>query len=196
MSFDFSKLTKTQITKMIRNTAPIANAKLKEMRSKGYDKFNYSMIRKYNTMTNYAANPKTVTKKDLFRTGTSHFTKEQLIKRYELMTEFINNDYASVAYTERHLAEMRDKWSLSDDEIKDMFELYREYGYDNFTDSDGVLTSFSKLMNDASTKNPALDPRDYLKTTLESISNDLDNKGMTEDDYISALRKSAKILTD
>ena len=46
MSFDFSKLTKTQITKMIRNTAPIANAKLKEMRSKGYDKFNYSMIRK------------------------------------------------------------------------------------------------------------------------------------------------------
>lgn len=192
---DFSKLTKTEIAKMVRKAAPIANAKLKSIREQGYEKYNYSMVRKYNTLTTYSEYPNLVTKKNLFRSGSSHFTKEQLIKRYELMTEFINNDYATVAYTQRHLTEMRDKWSLDDDEIKTMFDLYREYGYDNFTDSDGVLASFSKIMNDSKNQDEEMEGGEYLQNVLNSIADELDNMGKSEEDYIAELRRNANILT-
>lgn len=196
MSIDFSKFTKKQIVAMSNKLAPIANAKLKEMRDLGYDKLNNSMIKKYNTLTSYSKQTmKNVTKKGYFRKGGEHsYTKDQLIKRYELMNEFINNDYASVAYTKRHLEKMRDKWSLSDDKIKDMFTLYREYGYDNFGDSDSVLQSFSKIMGDTESLDESMDAREYLENVLQSIADDLDNQGKSEAEYISALQNAADFL--
>lgn len=191
---DISKFTKKQIADMTKTTSKIANAKLKEMRNAGYDQYNYSMVRKYNALTTYSSSTmNNVTKKGLFRSGGySKFTKEQLIHRYEIMTEFINNPYATVEYSKRHLEEMRDKWSLDDEEIKDMFSLYREYGYDNYADSEAVLQSFSKIMGDSPSER---DPSDHLRNVLHSISNELDNKGKAEKDYVDMLKKEAKFLT-
>lgn len=197
MAEDISKFTKKQIVEMSKNLTKIANAKLKEMRNLGYDKYNYSMIRKYNALTTYSTSTKNnITKKGYFRSGGySKFTKAQLVHRYEIMNEFINNPFATVAYTQRHLEELRDRWSLTDDEIKDMFSAYREYGYDNFTDSDGILRSFSKIMTDApADENGNRNPIDHLRKVLDTISRDLDNRGKTELDYVNKVKEQAKFL--
>ena len=192
MSIDFSKLTKTQIAQMNNRLAVLANAKLKEMRDLGYDKLNYSMVRKYNTLTSYEGNSSMITKKGYFRKGgASKVRKENLIKRYNLMNDFINNDYATVAYTQRHLEELRNKWSLTDDEVKDMFEAYREFGYNNYSDSEGVLQSFSKIMNDT-----PINANDQISSDDHLISNKLDNKGKTEADYVRELQNRAHIIPD
>lgn len=197
MSIDFSKFTKAQIAQMNNRLSVIANAKLKEMRDLGYDKLNYSMVRKYNTLTSYEGNRTMITKKGYFRKGgASKLKKEQLIKRYNLMNDFINNDFATVAYTQRHLEELRDKWSLTDDEVKDMFEAYREFGYSNYTDSEGVLQSFSKIMSDTPTGENAPTSEEHLRNVLLEISNKLDNHGKSQDDYVLELKNRAHIIPD
>ena len=118
------------------------------------------------------------------------------LKKFLSRNDFINNDFASVAYTQRHLQKMREKYSLTDDEIKTMFEAYREYGYNNYSDSEGTLQAFSKIMNDSSTLDEPMDSGDYLRQVLEDIADDLDNQGRTEEDYIRELKSSANILPD
>lgn len=199
MNEDLNSLTRVEIIRRINNLAPIANSKLKAVRSKGLENYNQSFIKKYNILTNNKVNPGIVTKKGYFRKGgIARFRKAELIRRYEIMNEFVNNYYASAEYTEKHLQELQNKWGIqSNDAIKTMFDLYREYGYDNYKDSDAVLTSMSKIVGDAELDGIE-NPGEYLEQILQDIEDDIatssTERAITEQDYINSLRASARIL--
>ena len=190
---NLQQMTKKELISHINALQPIANKKLKSVRDKGLEKYNQSFIKKYNILTNNKVNPNLVTKKGLFRKGgIKSYTKQQLIRRYEVMNEFVNNYYASAEYTEQHLEDMRNKWNLkSDKAVKQLFDLYREYGYDNFSDSD-VLTSMSKIINDGDRE--ADDGTEYLENVLQDIEDYFAGQGKTEEDYIKELQSRARIL--
>lgn len=180
-------MTIRELDSSIKKMAKIANKKLKDLRAKGYQNYNQSMIKKYNLLTDSSVNPDIVTKRNLFRTGTSHFNKAQLEKRLSILQEFVNNKYASAEWTEQHLQSLRDRWGISSDaDIKTMFDLYREYGYDNFKDSNSILTSMSNIIED-------YDP-EILENVLQGIADDLDNQGRTEEDYVKELQYNAGFL--
>lgn len=199
MSEDLNSLTRVEIVRRINNLAPIANSKLKAVRSKGLENYNQSFIKKYNILTNNKVNPGLVTKKGYFRKGgIARFRKAELIRRYEVMNEFVNNYYASAEYTEKHLQELQNKWGIQSNEaIKNMFDLYREYGYDNYKDSDAVLTSMSKIVGDAELEGIE-NPGEYLEQILQDIEDDMAvnalERSITDQDYINSLRASARIL--
>lgn len=199
MNEDLNSLTRVEIIRRINNLAPIANSKLKAVRSKGLENYNQSFIKKYNILTNNKVNPGIVTKKGYFRKGgIARFRKSELIRRYEIMNEFVNNYYASAEYTEKHLQELQNKWGIqSNDAIKTMFDLYREYGYDNYKDSDAVLTSMSKIVGDAELEGIE-NPGEYLEQILQDIEDDMATSAaertITDQDYINSLRASARIL--
>lgn len=190
---NLQQMTKKELISHINALQPLANKKLKSVRDKGLEKYNQSFIKKYNILTNNKVNPNLVTKKGLFRKGgVKSYTKQQLIRRYEVMNEFVNNYYASAEYTEQHLEDMRNKWNLkSDKAVKQLFDLYREYGYDNFSDSD-VLTSMSKIINDGDRE--ADDGTEYLEEVLQDIEDYFAGQGKTEEDYIKELQSRARIL--
>lgn len=199
MNEDLNSLTRVEIIRRINNLAPIANSKLKAVRSKGLENYNQSFIKKYNILTNNKVNPGIVTKKGYFRKGgIARFRKAELIRRYEVMNEFVNNYYASAEYTEKHLQELQNKWGIqSNESIKNMFDLYREYGYDNYKDSDAVLTSMSKIIGDAELEGIE-NPGEYLEQILQDIEDDIatnaTERAITDQDYINSLRASARIL--
>ena len=190
--------SRAELISSIKNLTKIANAKLQKVRKGGYENYNQSFLKKYNVLTNNKVNPDLVTKKGLFRTGVSKFNKDQLIKRLAIMNEFVNNPFASAEYTEQHLSELREKWGISsNDAIKKMFDLYREYGYDNYSDSDKILTSMSKIISDAEIEDIE-NPGEFLEQILQDIEDDTSylrqTQAVTEQDYINNLQSQAGIL--
>lgn len=181
-------MTVRELSSAVKKMAKIANKKLKDLRAKGYENYNQAMIKKYNLLTNSNLNPDLVTKKNLFRTGTSHFNKKQLERRLDVLQEFVNNKYASAEWTEEHLKSLRDRWNItSDDDVKKMFDAYREYGYDNYKDSNSILNAMSTIIEDYD--------EEILHNVLQGIADDLDNQGHTEDDYIKELQYNAGFLS-
>ena len=203
---NLNELTKVELQNMVKNVTALANAKLKPIKKEGLANYNQSFIKKYNILLNQKANYNIATKSGYFRKGVTsytkngkkhYYTKDELIKRYEIMNEFVNNPYASVEYTKQHLEELSQKWGIqSQDSIKKMFDLYREYGYDNYKDSDGTLTAMSKLVSDA--EMGGMDAGEYLESILmeieDNISVDSESKTITEEDYIKELQSHAHIL--
>lgn len=180
-------MTIKELSSSIKKMSKIANQKLKDIRAKGYENYNLSMIKKYNLLTDSSQNPDLVTKKNLFRSGTSHFKKADLERRYEVLKEFINNKFASAEWTEQHLKELRDKWKItSDEDVKTMFDLYREWGYDNYKDSNSILTAMSSIIENYD--------EETLHSVLEGIADDLDNQGNSEEDYVRELQYNAGFL--
>lgn len=198
---DLRNLTKAQIVNKINSIVPIANSKLKKIYSKNLQNYNQSFIKKYNMLTNNTVNPDLVTKKGYFRKGgIKQFRKSQLIRRYETIKEFIENDYASAEYTERHLASMRERLGLNDDEvIKKIFDLYREYGYENYGDSE-VITYMANIVDKYSDfEGGSMEALESLESILQSIEDDMNtnimlNQEVTVNDYIKALKENTTIL--
>lgn len=203
---NLNELTITELQNMVKNVTTLANAKLKPMKRQGLINYNQSFIKKYNISLNQKENYFMATKTGYFRKGVisytkngkkQYYTKDELIKRYEVMNEFVNNPYASVEYTKQHLKELSQKWGIeSQDAIKKMFDLYREYGYDNYKDSDGTLTAMSKIISDA--EMDGLNAGEYLENILTDIEDDIalirEEKAITEEDYIKELQSQARIL--
>lgn len=190
--------SRAELISSIKNLTKIANTKLQKVRKGGYENYNQSFLKKYNVLTNNKVNPDLVTKKGLFRSGVTKFNKDQLIRRLTIMNEFVNNPYASAEYTEQHLSELREKWGISsNDAIKKMFDLYREYGYDNYSDSDKILTSMSKIISDAEIEDIE-NPGEFLEQILQDIEDDTSylrqTQSVTEQDYINNLQSQAGIL--
>lgn len=191
---------------MVKNVTALANAKLKPIKKQGLVNYNQSFIKKYNILLNQKANYNIATKSGYFRKGVTsytkngkkhYYTKDELIKRYEIMNEFVNNPYASAEYTKQHLEELSQKWGIqSQESIKKMFDLYREYGYDNYKDSDGTLTAMSKIISDA--EMDGINAGEYLENILTEIEDDIAIKGenglITEQEYIKELQSHAHIL--
>lgn len=194
---DYENLTRKELEQRVKNVTKIANQKLKKIKQSGLIPYNQSFSKKYNIYLNNKVNPNIATKKGYFKTGVSKFNKEQLARRYEIMNEFIQNKYASAEYTREHIDELKTKWGLkSDQSVLSIFDLYREYGYDNYKDSDAILTSMSKILGDAEDDLDIENPGEYLEELLQDIEDDLQSTqdSLTEDDYISQLRKKANIL--
>lgn len=203
---NLNDLTKVELQNMIKNVTALANAKLKPMKKQGLANYNQSFIKKYNILLNQKANYNIATKSGYFRKGVTsytkngkkhYYTKDELIKRYEIMNEFVNNPYASAEYTKQHLEELSQKWGIqSQESIKKMFDLYREYGYDNYKDSDGTLTAMSKIISDA--EMDGINAGEYLENILTEIEDDIAIKGesglITEQEYIKELQSHAHIL--
>lgn len=196
---DYENLTRKELEQMVKNATKIANKKLKQIKSAGLIPYNQSFTKKYNIYLNNKVNPSVATQKGYFKTGVSKFNKKELARRYDIMNEFINNHYASAEYTREHIDELKTKWGLkSDQSVLSIFDLYREYGYDNYKDSDTILTSMSKILGDAEDDLDIENAGEYLEELLQDIQDELipESKGdaITEDDYISALRAKANIL--
>ena len=195
---NFNEMSRSELISSIKNLTKLANTKLQKVRNAGYENYNQSFLKKYNVLTNNKVNPDLVTKRGLFRRGVAKFNKSQLIKRAEIMNEFVNNYYASAEYTEQHLSDLREKWGISsNDAIKRMFDLYREYGYDNYSDSDKILTSMSKIISDAELEDIE-NPGEFLEQILQDIEDDTSylrqSQAVTEQDYIRNLQSQAGIL--
>lgn len=192
------QMTKSELQSAVRSMARIANAKIKEVYARGYQNYNQSFIKKYNILLNKKVNPSLSTYRKFFRVGVSKANMEELSKRYAILDEFINNKYATADYTAQHLNEMSAKWGIKSEEaMKQMFDLYREYGYQNYTDSDKVLTSMAKIVSDAELYEYD-DPGQMLEAILQEIDDnmavDAEGRTITQEDYIKELQSQAGIL--
>lgn len=195
---EYRQITKKELQSGISRMAKIANTKIKEVYKRGYQNYNQSFIKKYNILLNNKVNPNIATKAGYFRTGTSKDSIQSLAMRYNILEEFINNKYATADYTAEHLNEMSSKWGIKSEEaMKQMFDLYREYGYQNYTDSDKVLTSMAKIVSDAELYEYD-DPGQMLEAILQEIDDnmavDAEGRTITQEDYIKELQSQAGIL--
>lgn len=196
---DYESLSRKELERMVKNVTKIANKKLKQIKTAGLIPYNQSFTKKYNLDLDYKENPSIATQRGYFKTGVTKYSKKELANRYEVMNEFVNNYYASAEYTRKHVDELKTKWGLkSDESVLSIFDLYREYGYDNYKDSDTILTSMSKILGDAEDDLDVENAGEYLEELLQSIEDELipEIKGdaITEDDYIASLREKANIL--
>lgn len=195
---NMTEITKSELQSAVNRMSKIANKKLKEVYKRGYQNYNQSFVKKYNILLNNKVNPALATKHRYFRTATSKSSIDELARRYATLDEFINNKFASAEYTAQHLNELSSKWGIQSEEaIKQMFDLYREYGYQNYIDSVKVLTSMAKIVSDAELYGYD-EPGQMLEAILQEIDDDMavdaEGRTITQEDYIKELQSHAGIL--
>lgn len=184
---DYKNMTISELQKLYHEKALRANAKLKELGE--LRQYNNVMARKYepllnDTTKNYMHTKARVLKNGLvispkFRTSI-HTNKQAMINAINTLDSFNVSPYTTAEYTQQQINRMRERHNISEDQVKDMFNLYREYGLDNYVhDSDEIITALSEIENSTNGR---------LDVILEQIQNDLDDMPMyTVDDVLDQL---------
>ena len=123
------------LQQQVKREALKANSKLRQMYKRGYERFNYSMIRKYTPYLEENIGTAS-TAKGYFKTGFKGSNLQELSSRLHILQSFNENKFATVEYTKQHLKQLTEKWGLNEEETIDMFDLYREFGFDAYNESD------------------------------------------------------------
>lgn len=184
---DYKHMTTRELQKLYHEKALKANAKLKELGE--LRQYNNVMARKYEPLLNDTTKSYMHTKARVLKNGvvispkfktSIRTTKQAMINAINTLDSFNVSPYTTAEYTQQQINRMKERHNISEDQVKDMFNLYREYGLDNYVhDSDEIITALSEIENSTNGR---------LDVILEQIQNDLDNMPMyTVDDVLDQL---------
>lgn len=142
-----SKHTNMELHSYMRRLANEANKRIKAINKRGLRELSPTYVRKYdpmlygNTITNLA------TTKGMFSTAKS--AKANMVMRIQTLENFLRNPYTTVERTEAYVNNLLQQTGLnSEEDLKTMFEVYRDYGYDDYKDdSDKIIEIFSEMLN-------------------------------------------------
>lgn len=188
----------------MRDLAKQANARIKAVNKRGLRELSPTYVRKYDPMLYGNTIANLATTKGMFSSAKS--TKANMITRIQTLENFIRNPYTSVERTEAYVNNLLHQTGLeSEEDLKTMFEVYRDFGYDDYKDdSDKIIEIFSEMMNKGyevrrvaefleSNRENFIEQRDEIDT-LESIANKTDmysvvyqrlGKDLSQDDILN-----------
>lgn len=131
----------------MRDLAKQANARIKAVNQRGLRELSPTYVRKYDPMLYGNTIANLATTKGMFSSAKS--TKANMINRIQTLENFIRNPYTSVERTEAYVQNLLHQTGLeSEEDLKTMFEVYRDFGYDDYKDdSDKIIEIFSEMMN-------------------------------------------------
>lgn len=162
---NYSNMSEAELKKIIKKKAAKANRKLEKLGDLA--KYNNVMARKYIPILSG-------TDKDYnwMRTKNATFnkevsaTKDDMVKYIRMLNTFIANPFTTKAYTIQQIDKMADRYGISRDQVMTMFDVYREFGLDNY-----VQESTEILMNlgDISASSPH-DLRDVVQFIQDTLS--------------------------
>lgn len=188
----------------MRDLAKQANARIKAVNKRGLRELSPTYVRKYDPMLYGNTIANLATTKGMFSSAKS--TKANMINRIQTLENFIRNPYTSVERTEAYVNNLLHQTGLeSEEDLKTMFEVYRDFGYDDYKDdSDKIIEIFSEMMNKGyevrrvaefleSNRENYIEQRDEIDA-LESIANKTDmysvvyqrlGKDLSQDDILN-----------
>lgn len=188
----------------MRDLAKQANARIKAVNKRGIRELSPTYVRKYDPMLYGNTIANLATTKGMFSSAKS--TKANMINRIQTLENFIRNPYTSVERTEAYVNNLLHQTGLeSEEDLKTMFEVYRDFGYDDYKDdSDKIIEIFSEMMNKGyevrrvaefleSNRENYIEQRDEIDA-LESIANKTDmysvvyqrlGKDLSQDDILN-----------
>lgn len=188
----------------MRDLAKQANSRIKAVNKRGLRELSPTYVRKYDPMLYGNTIPNLATTKGMFSSAKS--TKANMINRIQTLENFIRNPYTSVERTEAYVNNLLHQTGLeSEEDLKTMFEVYRDFGYDDYKDdSDKIIEIFSEMMNKGyevrrvaefleSSRENFIEQRDEIDA-LESIANKTDmysvvyqrlGKDLSQDDILN-----------
>lgn len=184
---EYKNMTTRELQKLYHEKALKANAKLEKLGD--LRQYNNVMARKYEPILNDATRSYMHTKGRILKSGlvispkfrtSIRASKQSIISAINTLDSFNVSPYTTAEYTQQQISRMRERHNISEDQVKDMFNLYREYGLDNYVhDSDEIITALSEIENSTNGR---------LDVILEQIQNDLDDMPMyTVDDVLDQL---------
>lgn len=162
----YKKMSEAQLRKIIQKQATKANRKLAVLGE--FAKYNNVMARKYIPILEGTGKKFT-----WVRTKDSKFSnrlgddiaKEDLIDYIELLNVFITNPFTTKKYTIEQLDKMGARYGLNRDEIMTMFDVYREFGLDNYVqESTEILMNLGEIS--ASSPHNLRDVVQFIEDTL------------------------------
>ena len=188
----------------MRDLAKQANARIKAVNKRGLRELSPTYVRKYDPMLYGNTIPNLATTKGMFSSAKS--TKANMVNRIQTLENFIRNPYTSVERTEAYVNNLLHQTGLeSEEDLKTMFEVYRDFGYDDYKDdSDKIIEIFSEMINKGyevrrvaefleSNRENYIEQRDEIDA-LESIANKTDmysvvyqrlGKDLSQDDILN-----------
>lgn len=188
----------------MRDLAKQANARIKAVNQRGLRELSPTYVRKYDPMLYGNTIANLATTKGMFSSAKS--TKANMINRIQTLENFIRNPYTSVERTEAYVQNLLHQTGLeSEEDLKTMFEVYRDFGYDDYKDdSDKIIEIFSEMMNKGyevrrvaefleSNRENFIEQKDEIDA-LETIANKADmysvvyqrlGKGSTQEDILN-----------
>lgn len=199
-----SKHTNMELHSYMRRLANEANKRIKAVNKRGIRELSPTYVRKYDPMLYGNTIANLATTKGMFSSAKS--TKANMINRIQTLENFIRNPYTSVERTEAYVNNLLHQTGLeSEEDLKTMFEVYRDFGYDDYKDdSDKIIEIFSEMMNKGyeirrvaefleSNRENFIEQRDEIDA-LESIANKTDmysvvyqrlGKDLSQDDILN-----------
>lgn len=199
-----SKHTNMELHSYMRRLANEANKRIKAVNKRGLRELSPTYVRKYDPMLYGNTIANLATTKGMFSSAKS--TKANMVTRIQTLENFIRNPYTSVERTEAYVNNLLHQTGLeSEEDLKTMFEVYRDFGYDDYKDdSDKIIEIFSEMMNKGyeirrvadfleSNRENFIEQRDEIDA-LESIANKTDmysvvyqrlGKDLSQDDILN-----------
>ena len=143
---ELKKMKMTELRSIYRDLARRANYRIEQVGSKR--KLSNVYTRKYDPMLYGNTIANIGTKKGMFALA-NRGNKENLIERIQAVERFLDNPYTDVKHVNDYVADLLSRTNLKNEEnLVKMFDLYREYGYDDFKDdSDKIIQIMSEMYN-------------------------------------------------
>lgn len=143
---ELKKMKMTELRSMYRDLARRANYRIEQVGSKR--KLSNVYTRKYDPMLYGNTIANIGTKKGMFALA-NRGNKENLIERIQAVERFLDNPYTDVKHVNDYVDDLISRTNLKNEEnLTKMFDLYREYGYDDFKDdSDKIIQILSEMYN-------------------------------------------------
>lgn len=141
------KHTNMELHSYMRRLANEANKRIKAVNKRGIRELSPTYVRKYDPMLYGNTISNLATSKGMFSTAKTN--KANMINRIQTLENFLRNPYTSVERTEAYVQNLLQQTGLENEEdLKTMFEVYRDFGYDDYKDdSDKIIEIFSEMMN-------------------------------------------------
>ena len=142
---ELSKMSNQELHMYLRTLAKKANARIAEVGD--LRKYSNVYSRKYDPML-YGNTVKNIgTKAGTFSFKASN--KQNMIDRIYQAERFLNNPFTDRAHASKYIEELKERTGLqNDDDLKNLFDVYREYGYDDYKDdSHKIIQVFSEMLN-------------------------------------------------
>lgn len=143
---ELKKMKMTELRSMYRDLARRANYRIEQVGSKR--RLSNTYTRKYDPMLYGNTIANIGTKKGMFALA-NRGNKENLIERIQAVEGFLDNPYTDLKHVNDYVTDLLSRTNLKNEEnLVKMFDLYREYGYDDFKDdSDKIIQILSEMYN-------------------------------------------------
>lgn len=142
---ELRKMSNQELHMYLRTLAKKANARIADVGD--LRKYSNVYSRKYDPML-FGNTVKNIgTKSGTFSFKASN--KQNMIDRIYQAERFLNNPFTDRTHASKYIEDLKERTGIqNDDDLKELFDVYREYGYDDYKDdSDKIIQVFSEMLN-------------------------------------------------